>query len=382
MPDREPCVAPTIPRHLCCAYTGNIAGRRNSRHSPQVSRDETSPHIIRRRHLVEQNYVKIFLTSAYPYSEKLNFGPQWLKKHADAEGLALLTEDPAPADCILFVENHLEIDPYFFQVLRSPLYRQYKRKCVLYHDADQAVTALPTISPSVERWQFRRDSKRSVHYVARKIENVAVNSTTPQWMSERRYLCSFVGSSETHAVRRRLLQTPIETAFFADTAGQRSWQMSAEEKARYEAEYLNVVLESHFILCPRGLGPCTYRLFESMQLGRAPVIIADEWVEMDGLDWSSFSIRVAESDVGRLAQILSARRSEALEMGRRARRVWERHLSPAASLRTLAKAAFAVLEKPYSAADWLADKSQFADGFHFVNLLRHYKNRYRHMLFG
>ena len=326
--------------------------------------------------------MKIFLTSAYPYNEKLNFGPQWLTQHADAEGLALLTEDPERADCILFVENHLEIDPYFFKVLRSPLYRQYKRKSVLYHDADQAVTALPTISPSVERWQFRRGSKRSVHYVARKVENVAVNSATPQWTRERRYLCSFVGSSATHAVRRRLLRTPVEAGFYSDSAGQRAWEMTPEQKARYEADYLRVTMDSHFILCPRGHGPCSYRLFESMQLGRAPVIIADGWVEMEGIDWSSFSIRVAERDIGRLGQILNDRKSEALEMGRTARRVWEEQLSPAASLRTLANAAFCLLEKPYSAADWLADKSQFVDRYHFRNLLRHYKNRYRHLLFG
>jgi hypothetical protein len=325
--------------------------------------------------------MKIFLTSAYPHTAS-NFGPQWLKQHADAEGLALLTEDPKRADCILFVEGHPGTDPYFFQVLRSPLYRHFKRKCVLYHDADQAVTALPTISPSLERWQFRRDSKRSVHYVARKCENEAINSASARWTTERRYLCSFVGSSATHTVRQQLLQNPFDGMYLLDTAGRNGWQMTAEEKARYEADYLEVVQESHFILCPRGIGPCTYRLFESMQLGRAPVVIADEWVQIEGIDWDAFSIRVAERDVGRLAQILASRKQEAMEMGRTARRVWEEHISPAASLRTLARAAFSVLEKPYSATDWLADKSQFTDGYHFVNLLRHYKNRYRDLLFG
>ena len=327
--------------------------------------------------------MKIFLTSAYPFDAATNFGPQWLRQHADAEGVALLTDDPARADCILFVENHPDSDPYFLQVLRSPLYRRFKRKCVLYHDADRAITVLPTISPSVERWQLGRgDFKKSVHYVARLCENVAISSASPQWTTERRYLCSFTGSSATHDVRKRLLATQIDDAFLSDTRGLRGWELSAEQKAQYEAEYLRVAVESYFILCPRGIGPCTYRLFESMQLGRAPVIIADEWVEIAGIDWKSFSIRVPENAIGSLAAVLAARRDDALQMGRIARQVWEQHLCPAASLRTLAKAAFAVLEKPYSAADWLADKSQFIDGFHFRNLLRHYKNRYRERLFG
>jgi hypothetical protein len=326
--------------------------------------------------------MKIFLTSAYPFSATHNFGPQWLEERSDAGGVALLVDDPARADCILFVENHPGHDPYFFEVLRSPLYSRFKRKCVLYHDADQAVTALPTISPSVERWQLGRGSKRSVHYVARLCENVAINTATPQWTIERRYLCSFVGSSRTHGVRRQLLGTPCADAILTDTKDQRAWEMSETQKAQYEAEYLRIAVESHFLLCPRGIGPCTYRLFESMQLGRAPVIIADEWVEIEGIDWNAFSIRIPERDTDRLESILAARRQESLQMGRIARQVWEQHLSPAASLRTLAAAAFAALAKPYSAADWLADKRQFMAGHHLRGLLRHYKNRYRERLFG
>ncbi|MEJ1964424.1 MAG: exostosin family protein [Gammaproteobacteria bacterium] len=326
--------------------------------------------------------MKIFLTSAYPYSATTNFGPQWLRERSGREGLALLTDSPERADCILFVENHPGRDPYFFEVLKSPLYRRFKHKCVLYHDADQAVTALPTISPSIERWQFRRESKRSVHYVARLCENTTVDSAPPQWTVERPYLCSFTGSSQTHEVRKRLLEKQFAGAFLKDTSGQRGWELSAGQKQQYEAEYLRVAMDSHFILCPRGIGPCTYRLFESMQLGRAPVIIADGWVEMDGIDWPEFSIRVREAEIGDLEEILLARRRESLEMGRIARQVWERHLSPAASLRTLASAAFEVLAKPYSTTDWLADKRQFIDRFHLRNLLRHYKNRYRERLLG
>ena len=327
--------------------------------------------------------MKIFLTSAYPFSATHNFGPQWLEEHADADGLSLLTDDPARADCILFVENHPARDPYFFEVLRSPLYRRFKRKCVLYHDADQAVTSLPTISPSVERWQSGRGSKRSVHYVARLCENIAVNAATPQWNAERRYLCSFVGSSRTHASRKQLLDASYTDAFLSDTKDRRAWEMSGTQKAQYEAQYLEVLAESHFVLCPRGNGPCSYRLFESMQLGRSPIIIADEWMEIEGIDWNAFSIRIPERDIGRLQPILAARKSESLEMGRIARRVWEEHLAPAASLRTLATAAFAVLARPYSTADWLADKSQFVSRRnHLRGLLRHYKNRYRKPLFG
>src|ERR1700752_2244534 len=75
--------------------------------------------------------MKIFLTSAYPFDRERNFGPQWLTQHANPRGQALLAADPATADCILFVENHPDLDPYFLEVRRNPLYRELRDRCVL-----------------------------------------------------------------------------------------------------------------------------------------------------------------------------------------------------------------------------------------------------------
>ena len=37
--------------------------------------------------------------------------------------------------------------------------------------------------------------------------------------------------------------------------------------------YLTEMRDSAFVLCPRGLAPGTHRVYEAMQLGRAPVIL-------------------------------------------------------------------------------------------------------------
>jgi hypothetical protein len=319
---------------------------------------------------------KIFLTSAYPFSNTENFGPQWLRTHAREDSLAWLTQDPQAADCILFVENHPGSDPYFFEVMRCSLYRSFRHKCVLYHDADLTVTPLPTISPSVLQRQTRGGSKKSVHYIARLTENTTINETPPDWSNERAYTYSFVGSRRTHPLRAKLLRLARTDAYLKDTGQDRAWEMTAERKRAYEAEYVNVVNQSYFILCPRGIGPCTYRLFETMQLGRVPVIIADEWAHITGIAWDQFSITVAESQIEQIPRLLDSRRGEALEMGRRARSVWEEHFSPAASLDTLARAALAVLSAPYRRREWLADQSEFlSNGYHFRGLLRHVRRQ-------
>lgn len=324
------------------------------------------------------NIMSVYLTSACAYPSE-GFGPRWLLSRADEEGLRLCTADPVAAECILFVETHPPADPYFFSVRRHPLFRKFRRKCVLYHDADLSVTAMRTISPSIECWQYDSRHKRSAHYVARIVENDAVNSLTPDSRECRRYLYSFQGSTATHQCRRRLfaIRHDPEIAMMRDTAGLHAWHMGPDDKATYEREYLALLQESYFILCPRGVGPCSYRLFESMQQGRAPVIISDQWCEIPEVRWSECSIRVPEADVQHIPSILRERRAEAVALGCAARRAWEKTFSPAASLRALATAALELVRQRYRLRDEIGDLCQFRHPWHFRNLARYYWKRTR-----
>lgn len=322
--------------------------------------------------------MSVYVTSACDYPSA-DFAPRWLRLHANETALRLCTDDPAQAECILFVETHPPEDPYFFRVRRHELYRKYRRKCVLYHDADLSVTAMRTISPSIERWQHDARHKRTMHYIARICENDAINAATVNSREARRYLYSFQGSSLTHPCRQRLfsVEHDPQSAALRDTAGMHAWQLSPAEKAAYERDYLALLDDSYFILCPRGVGPCTYRLFESMQLGRAPVVISDQWCEIPGIEWDKFSVRVAEADVPRIAAILRERRAEAVELGIAARRAWETAFAPEVSLRSIALAALDLVRQPYRLRDTLGDLLQFTHPWHFRNLLRYHWKRAR-----
>ena len=50
------------------------------------------------------------------------------------------------------------------------------------------------------------------------------------------------------------------------------------------------------MICPRGWGSSSIRLFEVMEMGRVPVIISDAWVN-EAPKWADFSVRVSEADV-------------------------------------------------------------------------------------
>ena len=128
------------------------------------------------------------------------------------------------------------------------------------------------------------------------------------------------------------------------------------------------------MLCPRGGGPSTLRLFETMMLGRSPVIISDQWVPPAGPRWEEFSVRVAEDSVPAIGDVLRERAPEAAKMGELARAEWLEWFAPdvafhriAESLLELVAAAGArrgprrhapraQMLRPYHAARWVAKR--------------------------
>jgi hypothetical protein len=319
--------------------------------------------------------MKVFLTSAYNYK---GYSPaNWLKLKSTSK-TCVCVDSPEEADVIIFAESHPTIDPYFRKVFRDEVYKKYKEKCVLYHDADLSVTPIPTISPSIEQWQYDVKHKRSAHYIARYRENKTIDDAVVTYNDHRNYLYSFAGSG-THAVRSAIISLkPGSNVFIKDTTGSHAWELNKEEALKYEREYLSVMNESYFILCPRGIGPSTYRLFEAMQLGRVPVIISDSWVEIPGIEWNTFSIRISQSQVSTIEQTLKDRMKDAVDMGKKAREAWEKYFSPEVSLERIAGAATELIAYKYSYYDSITEYLQFLkDPFHLKNLLRYKKNKLR-----
>jgi len=92
--------------------------------------------------------------------------------------------------------------------------------------------------------------------------------------------CSFLGRTETHPLRRRMGEIFAKEAMFGYGPG---WE--------------ETMAASLFSLCPRGLGPTSFRIYEAMSLGSIPVYIWEKWkwLPYEGeLDWNSFAI-VAEA---------------------------------------------------------------------------------------
>src|SRR5258706_12122572 len=121
-------------------------------------------------------------------------------------------------------------------------------------------------------------------------------------VEEPRWLFSFVGSRNV-VVRGALLELSHPRGLVRDTSGFNIYDGGdeAEHAARRMREYVETLKESKFVLCPRGLGTSSIRLYETLALGRVPVILSDKWVAPEGPDWAAFSLPVEERDAGRVA---------------------------------------------------------------------------------
>jgi hypothetical protein len=270
----------------------------------------------------------IFLLSAAPPEEQTAYNLaalQALQRSAarDKFGVHRLVDDPAAADLIIFAElNGAGI--HFQRIRRHPLVKRYREKCFIFSSNAYLIPFLPGVYASIERRWFSRRTLSGFH--VSELQNEFATFTPSS--DDLRYLFSFIGSTATASVRRHLHELKHPRGFFRDTADEfervSQARMTAQEARDYHRQYVEITKASKFVLCPRGLGVATLRLFETMRMGRVPVILADDWVEPVGPEWPRFSIRVAERDLHRIPEMLETREADAVSMGELARKEWER----------------------------------------------------------
>ena len=87
---------------------------------------------------------------------------------------------------------------------------------------------------------------------------------------EKDIFCSFVGSA-THPIRIKMLETLVDNKNYI--LKPKHWSPNIKEERK--DLFLNLTQRSKFTLCPRGYGPTSFRLYESMQLNSVPVYIYD-----------------------------------------------------------------------------------------------------------
>lgn len=229
-------------------------------------------------------------------------------------------DDPSEADLILFTECHeIRSDWRLRAITHSEVARSYPDRIAVYDSRDRPWCSLPGIYVNMPRNAFNSRWQVAGSYW---------HSDDPAWRvdvevsQERKYLFSFVGSP-THRCRKAIFALARERSFVERVDGFTFRDSSSYRFDERRKRFAEVLLESSFVLCPRGAGTSSFRLYEVLAAGRVPVIIADDWVPPQGPDWNSFAIRWPESQIEELPGELQRREGQATDMGLRARRAFE-----------------------------------------------------------
>jgi hypothetical protein len=145
---------------------------------------------------------------------------------------------------------------------------------------------------------------------------------------------------------RRLRESPlVDTNFVMRStfwSGALSGDDSSDRMQTARREYVRNIVDSDYVLCARGAGNFSYRLYETLSCGRIPAFVDTDCVLPleDEIDWRALCVWV---DARRVDTIADAVRSfhdglspEAfLELQGRARTAWEELLSPLGFVRAL-----------------------------------------------
>ncbi len=233
-----------------------------------------------------------------------------------------LVQEPAQADIILFIERTGQ-GSYQEYVRNHPVYERYAQKCFIFDQNPLPIGFLRGVYTSIEKCYYQLERYRSGFYLAN-------NENRPSQFipidGNEKYLFSFVGSVITSPLRQGVMQLDTSHAFLMDTSTDnlRIWSSGTDqERDQVWRQYREVIYHSKFVLCPRGLGPNSIRLFEAMKMGRVPVIISDGWVPPAGPSWNTFSVRVPEAEVACIPGLLKSFESSAGEMGHLAHQAWQ-----------------------------------------------------------
>lgn len=280
---------------------------------------------------VSTTLMKIHLISAYEVHPGLD--TVLSSAMLDTVKSLSLCESPEIADVIVFVENTQFDDLLFKRLLDHELVKKYPNKVFMYNEMDRPWEVLPGLYTCMSKKHFDITRQRAFAYLS--TPNPLVRNIYKE-NAERRWLYSFMGAM-SHACRRQIMRLPTSNAFLKDTSEFNVWNASDETKEQRAKEYIDVLGGSHFVLCPRGIGTSSIRLYETLEAGRVPVIIADHWVPPEETDWS-FAIQVKENNISSLPGLLKALEAEAGERGEAARKAWLQSYAPDTLFSTLGNA--------------------------------------------
>jgi hypothetical protein len=260
----------------------------------------------------------------------------------DRFGVHSLCDDPEQADIILFLDGHQHYRDLELNAIRKhPLVTRFREKAFVYSEVDQPWCAMPGLYVAMPKSSFDPQRQRACAYL--NLPNSYV-TPSPEPDAANALLFSFMGR-KGNRTRERILRLRHPRAHIADTSAADFFGSQTEEIEQQKQRYAEVMARSKFVLCPRGAGPSSFRIFETMAAGRVPVILSDQWVPPAGPDWKNCAVFSPEKQVEELGAILEKHEERFPRMAAAARKEWEEWFAPETLFHRMTEALKEIIEK-------------------------------------
>jgi hypothetical protein len=230
--------------------------------------------------------------------------------------------NPSKADAIIIQEEKGSFKNfrYIDRLLQDSFIKGNLTRIFTISNDDSATGLLRGLYAGMPAYRFDANYFRAVPYY----------TFSNNWVFDHKeeiepiYLAGWFGNTYSNKIRRKLVEAyQNNKEYFVNTS--KSWyDHNVDEKIAY----VELIKRSKFSLCPAGWAPPTLRLYESMAIGRCPVIIADNIILPKGPKWDDFSlIYSAKKDISDLNAFLLKHESRYEEMGAKAKENWDKYFA-------------------------------------------------------
>lgn len=291
-----------------------------------------------------------------------------------------LVDNPKDADLIIINQVWKGRNWNDIEILEScPFIQQFSEKILVISHDSNAVIFFPGLYVSLTPLNHWVDWAVPCGYKKQYRQRDFKGSSTQK--EGKTLLFSFRGADFSHPLRQKM------TSYFSRNLNGASYTVINKKFHSHTDEdhksYIDEIAVSRFVLCPRGLSPSSYRMYEAMQCGVCPVIISDDWQPIIDIDWEDCSIKIPERDIKKIPEILNSRIRDAKQLGLNAREVWEVHFSDGIRETRMLEDLLALNERIRRSRDvnnlgklWRSGKFRRAHGWSFQQRVIQKLNRY------
>lgn len=229
---------------------------------------------------------------------------------------------PEEADAIILQEKISHKDYKYINILKKdPILGKHLHKTFTINIDDGATGLLKGLYTCLPKKRYDSNIHVAVPYPAFPNELVLNNAIIE---SSTKHLAGWRGSVTSNKIRKKLMDMFSNDA---DIVFQPSGSWFNHGTGEKES-YVKLIKDAKFSICPKGLAPVSFRIYESMALSRCPVIIADEFIAPAGPNWSSCSIMYPEKKIKHLKVFLESNSLKYKELGENAFKDWNQFFSP------------------------------------------------------